>query len=257
MTLPRQPLADFQQPFRSIFGFAPAPVAASGTITCVTNANMADTDYITIGDGLTAAKLYEYDKSANGVTATRVSWTAGASTAADVAATLKTAINANQPSLLVTDNLDGTLSIAHAIPGVVGNVTITENVANAGFLVTGMSGGLASGVPSTITYTFETLDFATRIDSVEILNPTGFAQHASNYWTLTLKHGSTTIASWSTLTGAEGTITADVAAVMTLSATDANRIGASGALLKLTLTKTGSPAAFPPGRIVIHGRQVA
>ncbi len=119
--------------------------AATGLITCVTNANMADSDYITIGDGIGRAVLYEYDKSADGVTSGRVTWAAGSSSAADVAATLKTAINANQPSLVVTDNTDGTLTITHGWFGSQGNVTITENVANAGFLVAGLSGGGPGG----------------------------------------------------------------------------------------------------------------
>lgn len=117
---------------------------ATGTITCVTNANMADTDYITIGDGVNPVVLYEYDKAADGVTAGRVNWAAGASTAADVATTLKTAIEANQPSLTVT-RADGVLTLTSKIPGTAPNVTITENVANAGFLVTGLSGGATTG----------------------------------------------------------------------------------------------------------------
>ncbi len=120
---------------------------ATGTITCVANGSMADTDYITIGDGLVAPKLYEYDKASDGVTAGRVQWAVagGGGGASDVAATLKTAIDANQPSISVTNNGDGTLSLSHKIGGTVGNVTITENVANAGFLVSGMSGGTTGG----------------------------------------------------------------------------------------------------------------
>lgn len=119
-------------------------VAATGTITAVANASMADTDYITIGDGFNPPVVYEYDKAADGVTAGRVNWAAGASTANDVATTLVTAINANQPLLTCSAPSAGVFTITHKILGTVGNVTITENVANAGFLVTGLSGGSAN-----------------------------------------------------------------------------------------------------------------
>lgn len=100
-------------------------------VTCVTNANMADGDKLTIAvDGQTTV-VYEYDKSANGVASGSTSWAAGAGTAAQTAATLATAIAGAQPSLLVTDNADGTLTITAKDK----HATITEQVANAGFLV--------------------------------------------------------------------------------------------------------------------------
>ncbi len=118
-------------------------VVAAGTITCVAKASMADTDYMTIGDGIQVAKLYEFDTAGDGVTAGRVQVNISASvTAADVAAVLKTAIEANNPAIAVTDAGSGVLNLAHKIAGTLGNVTITENVANAGFLVTGMTGGV-------------------------------------------------------------------------------------------------------------------
>ncbi len=121
----------------------PNPQYARGLVTCVAKASMADTDYVTIADGLSAPKLYEFDTAGDGVTAGRVQVNISAdTTAATVAARLRTAILANQPVFTVTDNADGTLSIAHKISGTFANVDITENVANAGFLVTGMSGGV-------------------------------------------------------------------------------------------------------------------
>jgi hypothetical protein len=122
----------------------PAVVSArsSGTITCVTKANLAEGDYCTVGDGIVPAKLYEFDLAPNGVVAGRIVVdVSGATSAADVAAILRTAILANQPSLGVVDNADGTLTITHQWPGDGGNVTMTENVTNAGFLVTGLTGG--------------------------------------------------------------------------------------------------------------------
>jgi hypothetical protein len=114
---------------------------ATGTITCETNANMTDGDYVTISDGFTAV-LYEYDKSANGVTAGRVNWAAGSGTAESVALTLKTAIEANQPLFTVTTNGAGVVTLTQKMVGTVGNVTITENATHAGVLVSGMASGV-------------------------------------------------------------------------------------------------------------------
>jgi hypothetical protein len=127
------------------FAAASSGTFASGTITCVANASMADTDFITVGDGIQAAKVYEYDKAADGVTGGRIAWAAGAGSAETVAQTLITAMAANQPSLTVTSNGSGVLTVTSKILGTAPNVTITENVANAGFLVTGLSGGVAPG----------------------------------------------------------------------------------------------------------------
>ena len=102
----------------------------TGTITCVANANMLDADFMTINDGINAAVVYEYDKAANGVTGGRIAWAAG-TTAASVAANLRTAILANQPYITVVDNLDGTLTLSSTSR----NITLTENVTDAGFLV--------------------------------------------------------------------------------------------------------------------------
>ena len=52
-------------------------------------------------------------------------------TLSQVRSRLRTAILANQPALNVVDNADGTLTVVHQWPGVGGNVTMTENVANA------------------------------------------------------------------------------------------------------------------------------
>lgn len=125
-------------------GWVPAGgVAATGSITCVAKSNLVDeTDYITIGDGLSAPKRYTFDVAGDGaVTGIAVNVSTD-TTAAQVAARLKTAIEANQPAIAVTDNADGTLSLAHKLAGVIGNVTIAENVAHASFAVSGMSGGV-------------------------------------------------------------------------------------------------------------------
>lgn len=234
-----------------------AAVAATGLITCTTKANYADTDYMTIGDGMNPDVLYEFDTAGNGVTAGRVQVNiSGATTAAQVAAILRTAILANQPGLSVVDNTDGTLSLTHNWPGAGGNVAMTENVANAGHTVAGMSGGAAPAAGAISTDTTQKLmvvDEDFDLDEVQLISPVGLAAHGSNYFTITLKKGSTVMATWSTLTGQEGTLTANTLVSMTLSATKENRRAAKGDVLSLSLDATGT-VTLPPGHVVIRGR---
>lgn len=243
--------------YRLPFDFPQTGVVATGLITCVTNANMADTDFITIDTGI-SKKLYEYDKSANGVTAGRVSWTAGATSAADVAATLRTAILANQSELSVTDNLDGTLTLAHRWPGAGGINTITENVANAGFLVSGLTGGVNPD-GSTLADTTLKLDKIkvrpVRIDRVYLNLSTTLTANASNYCTFKLLKGaSTVVATWSTNTtgnGGQGTITANTPVEMTMGTAAARGLAVADEL-SWFIDVTGTPTV-PPGRIVVEG----
>lgn len=115
----------------------------SGTITCIAKASMADTDIITINDGINAAKVYEFDTVGDGVTGGRVQVNiSGATTAASVAAILKTAIEANQTYITVVDAGSGVLNLSATSR----NLTITETVGNASFLVSyGPIASAASG----------------------------------------------------------------------------------------------------------------
>ena len=120
---------------------------ATGLITCVAKASYTAgvTDFMTIGDGLVAPVRYYFDTvGAGGGTGTQVNISTD-TTAAQVAARLRTAIGTVQPSLTVVDNTDGTLTITHKIAGAVGNVTMTENVTNAGHTVRGLANGLPGG----------------------------------------------------------------------------------------------------------------
>lgn len=123
------------------------PVAPTGSITCVAKASLIDTETLVIGDGINAPVTFEFDVAGDGVTAGNIQVdVSGDTTAADVAATLAPLITANVPALTVTDNMDGTITLTSKLQGTVGNVTITETVADAGFLVSGMSGGVALAV---------------------------------------------------------------------------------------------------------------
>lgn len=102
-------------------------------ITCVAKASLVDTDSMSIMiDGV--AQRFEFDTAGNGVSVGSVQVNVSAdTTAATVAARLRTAILATFTStdLTVTDNADGTLTVIM----LGAQLAMTETVANAGFLV--------------------------------------------------------------------------------------------------------------------------
>jgi hypothetical protein len=104
-------------------------------ITCVVKASLVDTDTITIAQLGKSSIVFEFDTAGNGVTfnSGRVQVNVSTdTTAAQVAARLRTAILAQLPALTVTDNGDGTLDVS-----IVGDrFSITEQVVNAGFTIT-------------------------------------------------------------------------------------------------------------------------
>lgn len=115
-------------------------------ITCVAKANLVDGETVTIevfsqktsremSDPYTAksaVKVYELDVNGTGVTAGNVQVNVSADvTNINVAARLAAAITANNPELTVVDNLNGTLDVYAPSR----QMSITEQVANAGFTV--------------------------------------------------------------------------------------------------------------------------
>ncbi len=247
-------------------GVAAGPVAATASFVCETNANMADSDYITIGDGgLNPPLSFEYDKSANGVTGGSVAVTAGAGTAIQTATSFVTAINAAQLAVTASNvgGTSATVTLTHDIPGVIGNeATLTENVAAAGFTVSGatFSGGAAADTTgATATTKLFTAQRKMRVDKIEYINPTGLAGHSSNYWEIALKKATTVIGQWSTDSdvAGQGTLTADTFVNPVLSSTDADLVIAVDDVVSLALTKAASAANLPAGRIVVHGRYVS
>lgn len=91
-----------------------------------------------------------------------------------------------------------------------------------------------------------------RITRAFYVNPTGLAANATNYYTIKILNAAAIAAQHSTLTGAEGTLTANTPVDLVLSATDANRVLPAGAELALFLDLTGT-ATLPAGRVVIEG----
>lgn len=259
MTSPARPPSLHQQRFWMSYNFPgsgfTAGVKATGSITCGTDAAATDGNSVTICDGVTK-KTYEYDKSVNGVAAGNVTWLTG-TTAAGNATALATLIAAQQPAISVSDNLAGVLTLTNNWPGTGGNVAVTKSGTGAVSAVTGMTGGLLE-VATSITADTTVKLYKAKTTSLHItrayLNlPVGLAQDAANYCNFKLLKGASTIvANWSTLTGANGTITADTPIDLVLTATLADLYLADADQLSLFIDITGS-TTVPPGRLVVEG----
>lgn len=91
-----------------------------------------------------------------------------------------------------------------------------------------------------------------KVERVLYVNPTGLAADGTNYFTVKLLKGSTVVASWSTLSSAEGALVADTWVELTLSVTDANLVYATDDEMKVFLDETGN-STLPAGRIVVEG----
>lgn len=97
-----------------------------------------------------------------------------------------------------------------------------------------------------------------KIDAVEYINPTGLAQDTTNVFNLILKHGSTTVASWSTdndLMVPDASIPADTFMTLTPAAAAADLVAPADAVLSFTADEGGT-ATLPAGRVVVHARYV-
>lgn len=114
---------------------------AEGSITVPAAEDLADGDNFTIDDGINDAVIYEFDDDDEVTEGSIAIDLTDLTTAASVAVVVVAAIEANQPALALTDNEDGTIDIVHRVPGTFANATITEDVTDAGFSVTGMTGG--------------------------------------------------------------------------------------------------------------------
>lgn len=235
-------------------GGASFAAPATGTITADQNSGMADGDTVTVSDGITKPVVYEYDKSSNGVAAGHVSWAVG-TTAASNATALAALIAANQPSIAVVDNLAGVLTLTSKIAGSFANVALAKSSSSGVLAVTGMSGGQGGQGSGAGLSAAETIKVwtpyrgAATVDRVWMDCPAGFAADASNYWTISVKDGSTVLASWTTHSTGEGALTADTPVSLTIGA---NPSAAAADNITVVATPTGSPANFPPARLVIE-----
>jgi phage tail sheath protein FI len=137
---------------------------ATGSITTVAFAALIDGETFTLDDGVNPAVVFEFDTVPDGVIpGNRTVDVSADVTADDVRDRIILAVNAaNTAGILnitAANGGVGLVSLTNTVEGAVGNVAILETVADGGFSVTGMVGG----VDSTIDYgdgsydiTFET-----------------------------------------------------------------------------------------------------
>lgn len=130
------------------------------------------------------------------------------------------------------------------------------------FCQAAVAGSAVGEIAATATQRMPNIARDFKIDSVQFSLPAGFVANATAYWTVALKNGSTTVASWSTQTtggspGGQGTITANTPVAMTLNATDANLVFAAGATPTLVITKTGAAGNLTAGTLHVHGKFVS
>lgn len=240
----------------------PSSAAATGSITCATKANLVDGETVTVGDGLAAPRVFELDVAGDGVAGTNVQVNVSTdTTAADVAARLATAITANVPALSVVDNADGTLSVTHKWSGAGGSVPISDTVAHASFLVSGMAGGIDANAPATATATFKlfTATGPMRLDAVEFIPSASLADDASNYWQLAILRGTTPMSSWSTATAAQGALVAGTPITLVNATDPADRVfGTFGAgdVISFKATKVGTPPPLAAGHGTLRLRTI-
>lgn len=131
-------------------------VAATGSLQAVAQASLVDGETFTLDDGVNPAVVFEFDVLGNGVGGGNVAVNVSADVTPDnVRATMQTAVNgAASLDITASDGGAGLLNLVNDTAGAAGNVVITETVANAGFIATGMAGGVDAGVDFGLRATF-------------------------------------------------------------------------------------------------------
>lgn len=115
----------------------------------------------------------------------------------------------------------------------------------------------AMSCAATTPFAIETAKRPFRIDSIELISDATIVQDPANFYSLALQVGGRTVGTWSLLTGAQGTITAAVPALVPLAAeVGQNRVAAQGDLVQLVATKNGTAANLVNLRCVVHGRYI-
>lgn len=154
---------------------------ARGRITCVAGALIAEGETLTINDGYGNIQVFEFDQ--NGV------WTAGRirvaitalSTATEVRDALRAAIDdaGFQLTTFVPD--DTAIDLVHNEEGTRGNVAMSDTVANAGFIVEGMTGGTiyASGAATLHEPLAEVADYTQSYSSRDAFRRALFLDYAT------------------------------------------------------------------------------
>jgi hypothetical protein len=128
---------------------APTAVQATGTITTVASANLAEGDYFVVDDGRRRV-YFEFTKGGasgfvSGQPLVRIDVSAVLAAAA-VKALIIAAINGAGLDITASDGGGAVTNLTHNLYGADGNRPVIEHVADAGFTVTGMANGALSGV---------------------------------------------------------------------------------------------------------------
>jgi len=140
-------------------------VKATGTITCIDAALINPGETVTIGDGVSpndsapVAVVFRFRKSSTDglgvVLRTDIDLVDSTPSASSVAGITRTAINGLGGDFRVTAGFTGNPSVVVTLEndfgGTQGNIVITDTVANVGFIVSGMSGGVNGGYDNTAT----------------------------------------------------------------------------------------------------------
>lgn len=119
---------------------------AQGSITTIAVASLVDGETFVLDDGVNAAVTFEFDGDSSVVeSATLRQVDISAITTADQVrdAIITAVINAPTLDTTAVNSGSALVSLSNDSAGVIGNVAITETVTNAGFVVTGMSGGVS------------------------------------------------------------------------------------------------------------------
>lgn len=117
--------------------------AAKGSITAVSGANLLEGETFTLDDGVNPPTVFEFDGDASVSSGNvAVAFTLG-DAATDMAAAIQAAINGVGAGLAITAGspVGTVVPLTNGATGTVGNSAITHTVANAGFIVRGMTGG--------------------------------------------------------------------------------------------------------------------
>jgi cysteine-rich repeat protein len=123
--------------------------AATGTITAVQATSFLNGESFTLADGIHPPTVFEFNATTVSVAGHVLVTTQGGSTinAAKMAMRIVAAINGVGGALFVTATVNASNASQALLTndnlGVIGNLPIIENVAAAGFVVTGMAGGVA------------------------------------------------------------------------------------------------------------------
>jgi hypothetical protein len=122
------------------------PAASVGSITAVAASMLINGETLTLSDGVHNSVVFEFNSNVPTDT-THIQIVAGSSQANGVATKIALAVNGVGPALqlqaVVNASNNRQVLLTNVNPGANGNVGVTETVANSGFLVAGMSGGIA------------------------------------------------------------------------------------------------------------------